>query len=157
MNPFVDLISGNPDQWLETLPEYQRSSLQDLLSSGKTAEEVAEVWLLSAAADQTAPFGARDGKRVYFTHFLNELHDLLCSDQSRETQRAAVLDSFKSGQTSAVAAITAAISPHLSSAPAFLAPAVAVVLCGISTVGLGAWCKAQSERRAASGPVEATE
>lgn len=154
MNPFTALVVGSPERWLDELPGYQSSSIQFLFSSGKSAEEVAEAWLLSSTVDQTAPFGAMKNVRVYLNHVLNEIHDLLCSNQSREVQRSVVLENFKSGQTGLAAAVASVISPYLSSAPVFLTPVVTIILCGIAVVGLGAWCKMQSERRAASGSAD---
>jgi phosphotransferase system glucose/maltose/N-acetylglucosamine-specific IIC component len=147
MNPFVELISGSQSEWLECLPEFQRSSIEDLLRSGKEPSQIAEAWLEAGAAMNTAPFGTSGSAKIFFNHFLDELHDLLCTEGRRENERASVLASFKKGQTTAVAAVTTAVSPYLSSAPAFLAPAVALTMCAISSVGLAAWCKTQTERR----------
>ncbi|MFF0667763.1 hypothetical protein ACFYVE_06145 [Streptomyces tendae] len=148
MTDLSTLISGDQDFWLAELPNYQRHSISEMLRSRKTYEQVAASWLNSSIADGTAPFGTSATRGLFFEKVVDELHDFLCVGISYENERSQIISGFKTGQAGLVATITAAISPHLDSAPSFLAPAVAVLLCAISKIGLGAWCRVQTERRA---------
>ena len=142
------LISGEQDFWLADLPGYQRQTVADMLAGGKTPEQVAAAGLNGGVAEQTAPFGAGAGANLYLEKVVDELHDFLCVGNTYEQERAQIANGFKTGQTGLVATITAFIAPQLDSAPSFLAPAIAVLLCAISKIGLGAWCRVQTERRA---------
>lgn len=152
--PIVDDLApylvGDENAWIEALPEYQRNTLLELREAGIGFEDLGRVWLEAAGASNTAPFGAAAGARIFYEKLLDELHDLLCSDDKYQAERENVLAGFKGGQATAVASITAAIAPLLSAAPPFIAPAVAVAICVVGKAGLGAWCKLQTERRAAA-------
>jgi hypothetical protein len=147
MNGLSGLITDDEPGWIAALPSYQASIVLELRAAGLPLEEVAHAWLEAAGAGDTAPFGATTGVQLFFDKFLDELHDLLCSDEKYRAERSELLRSFKTGQATAVASITAAIAPSLSAAPPFLAPAIAVTLCVIGRAGLNAWCLSQSERR----------
>ncbi|MEV7387528.1 hypothetical protein [Streptomyces sp. NPDC091215] len=147
MTDLVSLFSGGQDFWLADLPAYQRQNVLQMLASGMTYEQVATAWLNGGVAEYTAPFGVGAGVNLYFEKVIDELHELLCVGRSYEQERNQIASGFKTGQTGLVATITAIIAPHLDSAPSFLAPAIAVLLCAISKIGLGAWCRMQAERR----------
>jgi hypothetical protein len=135
------LIYGEQDFWLADLPNYQRQNVVEMLASGMAHEQVAAAWLNGGVAENTAPFGASTGANLYFEKVVDELHEFLCVGRSYEQERSQIAGGFKTGQTGLVATITAFIAPHLDSAPSFLAPAIAVLLCAISKIGLGAWCR----------------
>lgn len=140
-----------PLNWLSTLPSYQRSLLNTLLAT-MGHEEAARVWLEGGATSDNAPFGASTGMKVFFEKFLDELHDLLCTGENYEEEKRNALKELGAGKTTAAAYISQQISPHLGASANILAPAVAVILCLVSTIGLRAWCETQSQRRASSRP-----
>jgi hypothetical protein len=144
----ADLMVYEQDFWLEELPAYQKSSVKEMLESGMGYEEVATAWMSGAVATGTAPFSASTGPKIFLEKFQDQLHDFLCTGLNYEEERAAVMAGFKPKQAGLAATISAAIAPHLGTAPVFLAPAVALTLCAIAKISLGAWCQMQTERRA---------
>lgn len=150
MTEIKQLIVDDQDFWLGQLPNYQQSGIRSMLGSGLNMEDAAAAWLSGAVASTTAPFSAGLGPRVFFEKFLDQLHDFLCTGLKYEEERAAVMAGFKPKQAGLAATISAAIAPHLQAAPAFLTPAIALTVCAIAKMGLGAWCQMQTERRASA-------
>ncbi|MEU0455611.1 hypothetical protein ABZ322_21885 [Streptomyces sp. NPDC006129] len=150
------LVSGDQEFWLSQLPKYQQSGVQSMLSAGLGYEAAASAWMSGAVADGTAPFGAGLGPSLFFEKFLDQMHDFLCTGINYDQEREAIMSGFKPGQAGLAASISAAIAPHLDAAPAFLAPAVALLLCAIAKMGLAAWCQIQTDRRTAASPEPAS-
>lgn len=148
MTEMKEFIIDDPGMWLSQLPHYQQATIRSMLDAGLGYEQAASAWISGSAFESTAPFGAGFGMKPYFESLLDELHDFLCVGRSYEQERSELLSGFKPGQTGVAASIAAAIAPHLDAAPSYLAPAVALTLCAIGKIGLGAWCRVQSERRA---------
>ncbi len=153
----ASLLVGEERDWLNALPPYQRDVLEQLRSAGVPFEELGRTWIEASGAANTAPFGVTAGARMFYDRFLDELHDLLCSEDKYAAERDGILQGFKGGQATAVAAVTAAIAEPLAAAPPFLAPAVAVTVCLVGKAGLGAWCDLQEERRSARRQLELDE
>lgn len=147
MKPSEFQLSDKLNDWLGSLPGYQRELLSELASQGKGPDEMAQVWLGGGRAANTAPYGAVHGRSAFYDKFLDELHDLLCSHERYQEARYQLWQDFRKGQTVFVASVTSAIAPVLGAAPAFLAPAVAVTMCAVGKAGLNAWCAMQTERR----------
>ncbi|MFE2513935.1 hypothetical protein ACFXG9_00865 [Streptomyces mirabilis] len=147
MTALTQLIIDDDEIWLSDLPQYQSSAVTSLLSTGLGYEEAASAWMSGSTASNTAPFGTGLGLKLFFDSFLDELHDFLCIGRNYEQERNQLLSGFKPGQAGMAAYIAAAIAPQLDAAPSFLAPAVALLLCAIGKLSLGAWCRMQSERR----------
>ncbi|MFR0353581.1 hypothetical protein [Streptomyces sediminimaris] len=150
MTDMNDLMVDDVDYWLDCLPRYQLSSVQIMLESGKSFEEVAAAWMSGSVAGTTAPFSSGLGPKIFFEHFMDQMHDLLCTGNRYEEERAGIMAGFKPKQTGLAATISAAIAPHLGAAPAIIAPATALILCAVSKMGLGAWCAMQTQRRSNS-------
>lgn len=149
MTSFAGFSFAETD-WLASLPEHQRKLVEELLLAQGTPEGAAQAWLDLSTFEQTAPFGARGGGRLYFEKFLDRLHDRLCSDANRE-ERQELSRSAGFEPATVVAGLTASIAPLLSAAPSFVAPAVALMLTAIGKTGLQAWCDVQTERRKGGG------
>ncbi|MFB6853029.1 hypothetical protein ACFCWV_11050 [Streptomyces sp. NPDC056341] len=147
MTQIAHLIVNEQEYWLSDLPDYQASSIQSMLDSGMDYEAVASAWVNGGVASNTAPFSASLGPRIFFDKFLDQMHDLLCTGLDYQEERAAIAAGFKPKQTGLAASISAVIAPHLGASLVFLAPVVAVTLCAIGKMGLGAWCQIQTERR----------
>lgn len=103
---------------------------------GLSLEEAGHAWLETAGAANTAHFGVASGARIFYYKLRDEIHDLLCSVERYDHERLALLQEFKNGQATAVAAVTTTVAPALSAAPPILAPAIAVTLCVIGRAGL---------------------
>lgn len=152
MTGFEEYFSSDPSAWLDTLPVFQRASVDELLRSGKTYDEVAEAWLAATVAHDTFGFGTVPGARVFYKKVLDQIHDLICTGKGYEIERASVHAEFKKGQAFAVAAVAQEIAPHVGAATAFLTVAVALTFSTISKIGKNAWCEMQTERRRKADP-----
>lgn len=133
-------------EWLSDLPAYQRD-LVDQLAQGRDLPDAAQAWL-QAGSPNTAPFGALQGARIFFDKVLDEIHDLLCSEDKFQEERASLAQEYGAGKITFTAGVTTYISPVLGADPTMLTPVIAIVLTIISQAGLKAWCAMQSERRA---------
>ncbi len=145
MTTDIDSILASRTEWLSDLPAYQRD-LIDQLAQGRDLAGAAQAWL-QAGSPNTAPFGALQGTRIFFEKVLDEMHDLLCSPDKLQDERASLAREYGAGKITFTAGVTAYISPALGADPTMLTPVVAVVLTIISQAGLRAWCELQSERR----------
>jgi len=81
------------------------------------------------------------------THFLNELHDLLCSNEKYSEERKKLLSEYNAGQTALAAGIATSLSPYVGGGAQFIVAAAATSLTIIGQVGLKSWCGLQTERR----------
>lgn len=146
-------LSGTFDEWLKTVPDYQQRILIEMSESGKHIDDLPALWLSSSVTPDSSAYGSGGfGKSIYYDHFLNHIHDLLCSPKKEfADQRNSLLKDAGLGKAALVAGITHTISPMLVAAPALLAPAVAVLLFVIGQLGIRTWCSVQTERRRTSG------
>jgi hypothetical protein len=144
-----EFFTGDAASWLNTLPSYQRTTVDILLASGKSYDDVAEAWLSASVAHETHGFGVGESAKIFYAKVLDEIHDLICTGKGYEDEQKRVLAEFKQGKTLVAATVTEAISPHVGSYAAFLSVAVVCALSSITKVGKNAWCAMQSERRRA--------
>jgi hypothetical protein len=147
MADFQEYFSGQSSEWLDVLPKYQRDSVEELLATEKSYDDVAEAWLAATVAHDTFGFGAAQSAKIFYNKVLDQIHDLICTGKGYEAERTSVLAEFKKGQALAVAAVTEAISPHVGAASAFLSVAVVLAFATVSKIGKNAWCEMQLERR----------
>ena len=133
--------------WLADLPAYQKSVINELLSAGKTEEEVAEYWLNRAGADNNVGFGTGGSLKTYYTNLREELDAFICGEARYEKERseAAVLWN-KGGKPAVVAFVTTVVAPQVGLAAAALIPAVALTFSVIGRAGVAAYCKTRRER-----------
>ncbi len=154
MTTGIEPILAARTEWLSDLPAYQKD-LVDQLAQGRDLAGAAQAWL-QAGSPNTAPFGALHGDSILFDKVLDEIHDLLCSADKFQDERASLAQEYGAGKVTFTAGVTAYISPVLGADPTMLTPVVAIILTIISQAGLRAWCELQSERRAGreggSGP-----
>lgn len=150
MTEINQLVVDDHEFWLKELPSYQQSGIRPMLSSGMSYDAAAAAWLSGAVADSTAPFSGGPVAKVFYEAFLDQIHNFLCTGLNYEEERAAVMAGFKPKQAGLAATIATAIAPHLGAASTLIAPAVALSLCAIGKMGLGAWCQVQTARRANS-------
>lgn len=147
---FAEIVEGR-DGWLTTLSPYQRTLFDQLEQAQGSLEGAVQAWLDLSAASNLAIVGAGDSRRLYFDAFKDALYEKLCAEAGRE-EREELVKSAGLGHAAVVGALTASISPALSAAPAFVAPAVAVMLHLIASTGLTAWCRVQADRRGEATP-----
>lgn len=151
MNKFESLFQ-EPTAWVESLPKYQKDIVSQLLSTGKSPEEVAAAWL-SAAPQDTYPFGADRGRKLFLDMVLNELEAFLCDDPKYNIDRSKFNDLFiESGSVHAycVGVISIAIAPVVGTSGTVLAPVIALLLMSMGKITINAWCKMRKELKSSS-------
>jgi hypothetical protein len=134
-----ELVTGSAEDWLSTLPEYQRQIVDQLLTTA-TPEEAAMAWLAASGPANTQVFGASQGRVDFYERVSNEVRKFLSENREYSEDRARLLSEIQPTPTLLVATISAAIAPELGLAAALVAPAITLVLILAAKVGLRAWC-----------------
>lgn len=142
-NPLGDLLSGDMDEWLATLPEYQRQSIAVLLSDHDPVH-VATIWLANSGPQDTAPFGGiRTAANNFYDNILQELQKAICGSEEYAAERKELAEATKGGgELLLVGALSTAIAPHVGAAAAVIAPAVALTLGIVANAGKASACEA---------------
>lgn len=146
----LDSLFSDPDDLLDALPAYQRQSVDTLLNSGKSPEEVAQLWLTTPGPSNTFPFGGERFASVFYDKLLDELEKFICDDKEYLAERRELISKVEAGKVVATSFMTTVIATHLGTTPALLTPAVVLILISVSRIGRRAWCEARAEVRKAS-------
>jgi hypothetical protein len=151
---FDNLLNDDPNQWLDCLPAYQKTSVQELLAKN-SADEVAAKWLTASFAS-TFAFGAQvnPNSSVFREKLKEELEAFLCGSPKYNAERKQFLSLSKDGRTYLVGALSVAIAPHLGASAVFLAPAIILLLYSFGKVSIRAWCSVQEQARSKSSPAK---
>lgn len=140
-----DLLHGEPAEWVQELPEFQRTTIQELLSKGLNFEEVAQAWI-TASAENTYRFSASapvGDKGAFLDNLKKEIRGFLCGDKKYKKERDGLFGEKGLARTYVVSSMAVAIAPHLSVASAVIAPLIALVLASIGKIALNAWCASE--------------
>ena len=144
---FEKIFGGEPKEWLDSLPEFQRAPIGELLTL-YPPDQVAIKWL-TANLEQTSPFGTE--KKTDSTAFLKKLDDelqaFLCGNPKYNSERKELVACVKKGRTYLVGAMSVAIAPYLGVSAVFLAPAIVLSLFAIGKMSIHAWCSTQMDSR----------
>lgn len=155
MTATIDTLLGDdPIKWVQELPEYQRDSIEKLLASGSSFDDVAQAWI-SASAENTYRFAAAapvGNKGVFLENLRKEIRAFLCGDKKYKKERDGLFGEKGVARTYVVSAMAVAIAPHLSVASAVISPLIALVLASIGKVALNAWCATQNDAQPGGQP-----
>lgn len=141
-----DLFAAESRQWIEGLPKYQRSRLDSLLQSGCSQEQVAETWL-SANVENTFPFGADRGNKLFLDKVWAEIEKFLCDSGPYAKEREQIQRETNITHTYFVGVVSAAIAPTLGTSSVFIAPVIAILLATLGKISIRAWCEMRAEQR----------
>lgn len=143
MNNSIDTLLGDePAKWIEELPAFQRSAIQELLAKGSSYEQIAQTWI-TASAENTYRFSATSpvgDKGAFLENLKAEVRAFLCGDKKYKAEREGLFGEKGLARTYVVSAMAVAIAPHLSVASAVIAPLIALVLASLGKIALNAWC-----------------
>ncbi|ARI78807.1 hypothetical protein [Halobacillus mangrovi] len=131
--------------WLDTLPNYQRDLVNELLSY-YSYEEAAVTWLESSTSN-TSPFsGQPQPEKKYFEYVKKEVHKLLCGDTNYEAERHELVQLAQKpeNKNGIIAMVSALIGAKLGLAATFLAPVIVIIFLTIGKISLNAWCTMES-------------
>lgn len=141
MTTVLPLETATADEWLSTIPAYQRDSFEQLMGGGMSEEETIAFWLSRNGPDQTVGFGAGSNAGNYLSSVKTEFRKLMCGDEAYEPTRKEATKVWEGGRLSVVSVIASAIAIHVGIAVAVLVPVIALLLSAVGKVGLEAWCK----------------
>lgn len=145
-SPLQDALQGSVDEWVNSLPPYSRTSIQNLLASGKTPLEAAEEWLRAVGPTDTAPFGgAADASRLMLHNLLVEMRNVVCGGPEYESQRKEVSQAVGSGKYAIATALGVVAGPYLGAAAVVVAPAIVLILSIVVTAGQKTACQVLDE------------
>jgi len=143
----LDAIFSEKADWLEALPKYQREPIVQLLDSGKTPQEVAQIWLTTPGPANTATYGVQHVALVFYDKLIDELESFFCDDKKYVEERREIASGLGKGRTYVVVAIASYIAPHLGASDKLLAAPIALFLLAATNMGIKAGCEALAEIR----------
>ena len=142
-----DLLLSQPEDWLATLPSYQREPLERLLASSEDPLVVASKWLNSMPADKGKSHfgGTRDG-RPLADAIVTQVRAYLCGDPRYDEDRTQLGQQFAPTHAWFVGALTSVIGKWADGVTAALvAPIVVLALISLGKIGLNAFCAVWKE------------
>lgn len=153
MKGLNQLISDDTESWINGLPKYQENRINQILSSGKSVNEAADIWL-SISPPNIVPFGTTKGQNIFLDKIKQELEGLLCGNSKYDDYRQKLSDETKLTKQYAIGLISAAIAPVVGSSGPFIAPVIALLLMGMGKVSINAWCSCCEEKRTSIDKVQ---
>lgn len=142
-----EYLNDEPGEWISALPGFQASSINELVSAGRSFDDVAGLWL-SATAANTFELSAAPQlktKDSFLAHVKKEIRAFLCGDPKYDKERSGLFGEKAPTRTFIVSSIAVAISPYLGVAAPVLSPIVALALAGIGKIVLNAWCASTAD------------
>lgn len=135
---------------MASLDKYQIDIVNELVSnSDGDYLKAADEWL-TANMPETVAFGGDGRKSIVFRENLfMELEKLICGcDEGQYDGTRAELKSIaESGKASILSLLSAAIGAHFGVSAAFLAPAIVLLIQGLGSITIQAWCETQKAKR----------
>lgn len=140
MTTALDFGENGGSGWVESLPKYQQTVINELLASGLDEEAVAETWLSRTGPDNNFGFGAGAASANYLASVKVEFRKLVCGDPIYETLRKEAAKIWNGSKYSVVSVIAIGVAAQIGVAVAVITPVVALLLAAVGKVGLNAWC-----------------
>jgi len=141
----LDLTGAHPREWIESLPNYQKATIDALIHAGNDLDAIATIWLSQTGPENNFAFGAASNPQQNIADAVrSELRKLICGDPSYDDLRARIAMDWNKSKLVVVSTIAAVVSGVVGVAAGVLVPVVAVVLAVASEVGTKAWCAASA-------------
>jgi hypothetical protein len=136
----VELFDSGADEWIAALPVYQQRLVRPMLATADPAD-VAVAWLAASGPSDTEGFGAVSrGVNLFFGNLLVEIKALLCTEHGYTSERQKLASSAKAGRATFIAAVCAAVEPHIGASAVLLAPAVSMIFAVVGSAGKDSAC-----------------
>lgn len=140
----IELTEGG---WLDGLSDSALKSIDVLLDSGKSEEQVAEMWLSTQGPSSTLGFGSNGSLQNFYENVKQEFIDFVCGDPRYEEDRVKAFEIWnKHGKTALVSAVSVIISGVIGLAAAAIIPVVALLFSLLSKIGVNAFCSSCKEK-----------
>lgn len=138
----MELPNATIGEWVSELKTYQANSINQLLND-HDPEEAIKLWLSANGPTTTIQFGgASDSPEPFFDRFKAEFRKFVCGDEAYDSFRTQLSSEAPVAKTIYISVISAALGATLGYAATLLAPAVAIMLNLVCTMGINAWCNA---------------
>lgn len=145
MTDFYSIFMEDEEEsWLNTLPDYQKEVVSELLNV-HSDEEAMLSWL-EASIGNTSPFsGQALQKTKYSTMLKKEVQKLLCGNPEYNSERDELTELFRKpeNKTAIISAVSAIIGAKVGLAATFIAPVIVIIFLIIAKTSLNAWCALQ--------------
>ena len=136
-------ITLTTDGWFEGLPTSQSESIEQLVASGKSEEEIGELWLSRTGSNNTLGFGVGGPIQSFYSNVKKEFAAFVCGDEKYNDERAQAVQIWNNqGKVGLVSMVAALVASTVGLAAAALVPVVALLFSLAAKIGLNAFCAA---------------
>jgi len=137
----MEIENSSLEDWISALKPYQSSSISQMAAE-LGEEEAVKQWLSANGPSSTVAFGGIPNPEPFFDRFMEEFRKFICGDEAYEEFRIQLGAESPVVKIILISVISAAIGATLGFAATLLAPAVAILLHLVGTMGVKAWCAA---------------
>lgn len=135
----IELPRYSDQELLETLQEYQKEIIQELLLNN-SEDEVIDLWINANGPINNVNFGGIQEKNQLLKNFKIELCKLL-SEYPEYTEEVKEMKVYmKLGKDAIISGLTFALAPKLGATSIIVAPLVVLAMIAMSKVGVKAYC-----------------
>lgn len=142
----IDLTA---DGWFEGLPKSQAESIGQLVASGKSEEEIGELWLSRTGSNNTVGFGVGGPIQSFYANVKKEFTAFVCGDEKYNDERTQAAQIWNNqGKVGLVSMVAAVVASTVGLAAAAVVPVIALLFSLAAKIGLNAFCAACSSTAA---------
>lgn len=136
-------INLTTDGWFEGLPKSQAESIEQLVASGKSEEEIGELWLSRTGSNNTVGFGVGGPIQSFYANVKKEFTAFVCGDEKYKDERAQAAQIWNNqGKVGLVSMVAAVVANTVGLAAAAVVPVIALLFSVAAKIGLNAFCAA---------------
>lgn len=129
--------------WFEGLPKPQADAIRQLISSGKSEEEIGELWLSRTGSNNTVGFGVGGPIQSFYVNVKKEFTAFVCGDEKYAEERAQAAQIWNNqGKVGLVSMVAAVVASTVGLAAAAVVPVIALLFSLVAKIGLNAFCAA---------------
>lgn len=127
--------------WLEGLSAVQSDTIEQLIASGKSEEEVGELWLSITGSNNTLGFGVGGQIQNFYKNVKAEFVSFICGDEKYNEEREKAIQIWNThGKMGLVSMVAAVVAANIGLAFAAVVPVIALLFSLASKIGLNAFC-----------------
>ncbi|MEG4283025.1 hypothetical protein QUB68_07835 [Microcoleus sp. A006_D1] len=132
-NKLAQVLQIDSEEWLATLPRYQRNRIKQLVDATNSYEEAAKQWL-NAMPENTFPLGSEQTKNLLIEKVRDEIEKFLSGNERYADEQQQLVSSSEILQKTFVSSVSAAISPAIGIAAAYVMPVIVLELMTMSKI-----------------------
>lgn len=145
-NELDHLLMDDPNEWIQSLPDYQKNIIIELLGQDLDFESIAETWS-NASTENTFKFGTDPVvNNNFWENVKKEVRAYLCGDKKYKKERDGLFGEKGIARIFIISAISVSIAPAIGVAAPVVAPLVALAIASIGKVTLNAWCNIEQDQ-----------